>query len=84
MEQRLSDASILGGFQDLARIKAFSSLVSWPDHIADPVLSRTAEVEPKLFYNALTSTEAGCGSLYFVDPVREDFLTSLSSQTENY
>lgn len=73
-------------FSRPGRIKALSSLVSWSDHIADPVLSRTAEVQPKLFYDALTSMEAGtdCGSLYFVDPVREHFLTSLSSQTENY
>lgn len=37
-----------------------------------------------VFCDALTPMEAGCGSLYFVDPVREDFLTSISSQTENY
>lgn len=42
--------------------------MSWSDHIA--VLSKAAEVEPKLFYDSLTPTEAGCGSLYILDLVR--------------
>lgn len=57
------------------------------NHIVDLVLSRACwgPVQPELFYDALTTMEAGtdCGPLYFVDPVRQDLLTSASSQTEN-